>query len=148
MDARKYSLYYEDKIVTGEIRPRDGPTGRIMTFVEFILYAENHPHHNVHWMSYAERCSTSSNVEGEAKFHYDYIVRLEEFDKDLEKVFAHANLKYHPYPKKNSHSVDLPPSRADYYRQHTTNRSEYKWAIAKVGKIYRDDIVQFGYSFS
>ena len=90
---------YEDKIVTGKIRPRDGPTGRLMTFVEFILYVENHPHHNRHWMSFAERCSTSSNVEGKAKFHYDYIVRMEEFDKGLEKVFAHANLEYHPYKK-------------------------------------------------
>ena len=50
-------------------------------------------------MSFAERCSTSSNVEGKAKFHYDYIVRMEEFDKGLEKVFAHANLEYHPYKK-------------------------------------------------
>ena len=95
---------YEGKIVTGKIRPRDGPTGRLMTFVEFILYVENHPHHDVHWMSFAERCSTSSNVEGKAKFHYDYIVRMEEFDNDLEKVFAHANLEYHPY-KKDSHNV-------------------------------------------
>ena len=70
---------YENKIVTGKIRPQDGQTDRLMTFVEFILHVESHPHHNVHWMSFAERCSTSSNVEGMAKFHYDYIVRLEEF---------------------------------------------------------------------
>ena len=28
---------YEGKIVTGKIRPQDGPTGRLMTFMEFIL---------------------------------------------------------------------------------------------------------------
>ena len=115
--------------------------------MEFILSIEEHPHGNVHWMSYAKRCSTSPNFEGHTKFHYDYIVRMEDFDKDLEKVFALANLEYHPVEKKNSHSAFLPRTRADYYKELTTNRSEYELAIAKVGKLYRDDIVQFGYSF-
>ena len=138
---------YEGKIKTGKIRPKDGPTDRLMTFMEFILYIENHSHDDVHWMSYAERCSTSPNLEGRRKFHYDYIVRMEDFDKDLKKVFAHANMEYHPYYKKNSYSSALPRTRTAYYRELTTNRSEYELAVVKVGKIYEDDIVQFSYSF-
>ena len=138
---------YEDKIKTGKIRPKDGPADGIMTFMQFILYVEKHPHDNVHWMSYGERCSTSPNLEGHKKFHYDYIVRLENFDKDLEKVFAQANQKYHPGEKKNSHSAFITRTRADIYRELTANKSEYDLAIAKVGKLFRDDIVQFGYSF-
>ena len=139
---------YDEKIKRGIIMPKDGPADRLMTFIEFILYVEKHSHDNVHWMSYAERCSTSPNLEGRRKFHYDYIVRMEDYDKDIiEKVFAHANLEYHPGEKKNSHSAALPRTRADYYRKLTTNRSEYQLAISKVGKFFRDDIITFGYSF-
>eukprot|EP00563_Minutocellus_polymorphus_P000346 CAMPEP_0181029610 /NCGR_PEP_ID=MMETSP1070-20121207/5286_1 /TAXON_ID=265543 /ORGANISM="Minutocellus polymorphus, Strain NH13" /LENGTH=254 /DNA_ID=CAMNT_0023106923 /DNA_START=728 /DNA_END=1492 /DNA_ORIENTATION=- len=138
---------YVNKIATGRIRPKDGPTGRHMSFLEFIDYVGQHPHANVHWMSYAERCSTSPNLEGRPMFHYDYIVRMEDFNKGLEKVFANAGLKYQPNENKNSISPESYRKRADYFRELTANRSEYDSAIVKVGNIYRDDVVQFGYSF-
>jgi len=138
---------YDGKIKTGKMRPKDGPTGRKMTFLEFIFYVESHPHENIHWMSYADRCLTSPNLKGRRMFHYDHIVRLEDFDNGLRKVFSLAGLQYQSNEKKNSNNDTSTRTREDYYREMTSNRSEYDLAIAKVGTIYRDDVLEFGYSF-
>ena len=136
---------YEGKISSGQIKPRHSPKDRHLSFFEFVLYIEKYPEEDVHWMSYVKRCYTSPNRDGHM-FHYDHIVRLEDFDNGLREVFADAGLEYLSQAKSNQHS-NTSLSRMDYYLKATPNQTEFEIAVATIGRVYRDDVLEFGYSF-
>ena len=78
-------------------------------------------------------------------FHYDHIVRLEDFDNGLREVFADAGLEYLSQAKRFHSNTSL--SRMDYYLKATPNQTEFEIAVATIGRVYRDDVLEFGYSF-
>jgi len=86
---------YEDKVASkskSQIKPKNAPKNRILTFAEFVSYVAKNPIENVHWMPFSRRCLTSVNSNGRV-FEYDHVIRLEDgIHQGLHRVFEDANI--------------------------------------------------------
>ena len=146
---------YEDRIATARTRLRhsDDPD-KIVNFAEFLSYVEQYPRGDAHWVSFSQRCSTSPDSDGRV-FKYDHVIRFEDgLQEGLQTVFEDANLTLPElkslYRNATKHTLQ---DRIEYYRASAatattaTKNVSVEDLIAAVGRIYKDDIRQFGYSF-
>ena len=132
------------------------------SFTKFVQFVEKHPHRDIHrFLTGFRDEGGESNDNANAMrrgFQYDYILKIEEEDltKKLEEIFELAGINL-PV------GIDSAPMNQNENANHDTTKSTdivdfYRDAavegnitldelVSTVGRIYRDDIETFGYTF-
>lgn len=142
---------YSQLVLNGRIRDENGE--RFKSFSQFVNNVERNPTRNAHFVPTSKRCLTGGG--GQKPFKYDYVLRLEEdnIPARLAEIFRRAGIdlpsaiKQQPQNqnKKLEHTTD---ALVDFYREAAkVGNVTMDELVAKVGRIYKDDIETFGYSF-